>query len=347
MKVLITSERFPPDFAGGGEYVVLETARNLMRQGVDIQVLTAGDASIASYDGIPTVRLPIHRYRLNFAAPEIRAMASRVDLIHTFNYHACFSSLRAGRQLNKPVVCGILGLFQGAWREMRSRVAAEARIFWERFLLTRPFSRLIFLSEYSRQVGVSLGAEDRRSVVISPGIYVEQYHAAETKDDIVLFVGRVEARKGIADLLAVARMLPDLRFLVFGWGAEMSAVRAAAPANVDVQDFERGQKLRYVLSRARLFFFPTKAETFGISMVEAMASGCAIVSTVPLEFEGAHVESGDRDAMAAALRTLWCDPARSREMGRRNRQLAQPYSWDRSVSQTLAMYHEVLGEGCI
>ncbi len=43
MKVLLTHERFAPDFAGGGEYVVLETARHLRQRGVDVQILTMGD----------------------------------------------------------------------------------------------------------------------------------------------------------------------------------------------------------------------------------------------------------------------------------------------------------------
>src|SRR5580693_4467204 len=59
MKVLLTHHYFPPDFAGGGEYVVLETARGLLQRGVDVRVLTTGDPRITEYEGIPTVRLPI------------------------------------------------------------------------------------------------------------------------------------------------------------------------------------------------------------------------------------------------------------------------------------------------
>ncbi len=344
MKVLLTHELFAPDFAGGGEYVALETARNLMRYGVDVQVLTTGDPAITSYEGIPTIRLPIHRYRLNMAASRIAELASGADIIHTFNYHACFASLRAGRRVGKPVVCVILGLFQNAWKEMRPGLGGRGRIWWERFLVTRPFDRLIFISEYSRRNGIAMGAPRARSLVNCPGIYVDQYHAKAPKEDAVLFVGKLDVRKGILDVLSVARRLPTVLFRVFGWGPDESAIRAAAPGNVEFEGFERGEKLRDVLGRARIFIFPSKAETFGIALVEAMASGCAVISSVPLEFEGVHVTPGDIESMVTAVKALWEDKETSAAMGRRNRELSLAYTWDHHVATLLETYEKILSE---
>ena len=73
MKVLITHEKFMPDFAGGGEKLVYEMAKNLQRKGVDVKVLTTGNPKITEYDGIPTIRLPINRFLMNFAFPSIRS----------------------------------------------------------------------------------------------------------------------------------------------------------------------------------------------------------------------------------------------------------------------------------
>ena len=123
MKVLLTHERFPPDFAGGGEYVALRTAQHLMRRGVEVRVLTTGDPEVASYDGIETERLPVHPYRFNLAAGEIARRAGQVDLLQTFNYHAAFPSFRAGKRLGVPTVCTIFGLFGDEWWNMRGRLA--------------------------------------------------------------------------------------------------------------------------------------------------------------------------------------------------------------------------------
>ena len=119
MNVLLTHERFLPDFGGGGEQIVYETARHLLRRGVQVRVLTTGDPRTTAYGGVPTVRLPISRYRLNGAVRAIVDEARTADLIHTCTYHASLPSLLAGKWLGKPVLCQVLALFHEGWKEMR------------------------------------------------------------------------------------------------------------------------------------------------------------------------------------------------------------------------------------
>ena len=69
LRVLVTHERFPPDYGGGGEYVALRTAQGLIAAGVDVQVLTAGDPAITMHEGVPTTRLPTSRYGFNLRMP--------------------------------------------------------------------------------------------------------------------------------------------------------------------------------------------------------------------------------------------------------------------------------------
>lgn len=342
MKILLTHHYFPPDFAGGGEYVVLETARGLRRRGIDVTVLTTGDPAITEYEGVPTVRLPIHRYGLNLAYPKIVKMARDVDLIQTFNYHACLPSLAAGKQLGKPVVCYILGLYRRAWNQLRNPMIGPVWAFWEKYMLTRDFSRFVFASEFSRSEGMAIGVPAARSMVNCPGIELEAYAPARVKDDAVFFTGRLDNRRGVDHVLDTARALPHVRFRVMGWGPHAEAVRKAAPANVEFLKFERGEPLRREFASARIFFLPSRAETFGIALVEAMASGCAIVSSVPLGFEGVSVDAEDRGAMVRAVASLWEDRAETARMGCANRVLAQRYSWNRFTDSMLSMYSQVL-----
>src|SRR5262245_33708199 len=212
MKVLLTHHYFPPDFAGGGEYVVMETARGLLQHGVDVRVLTTGDPRITEYEGIPTVRLPIHRYAFNLAYRKILDMAGGVDLIQTFNYHACLPSLRAGKRLGKPVVCGILGLCREAWNKLRTPVLGPLWSAWEKYILTRNFSRVMFFSPSCCDLALSLGVPAWRSAVNCPGIDLAAYAPAPQKEDVVFFTGRLDGRRGVDNVLAVARALPDVRF---------------------------------------------------------------------------------------------------------------------------------------
>jgi glycosyltransferase involved in cell wall biosynthesis len=338
----MTHERFAPDFAGGGEYVVLEMARHLIRRGIDVRVLTMGDPRLTEYEGIPTQRLAGSRYSMNLRARQIAREAAHADLIQTFNYHACYPSFRAAQRLRKPAVCQYLAVFGHAWLEMKGGIAGRGYLAYERFLLRLPFQRSVYLSPYSLELARSLGARMDQARVIACGIELARCVPRWPKQKEVLFVGKFDVRKGVDDILAAARQLPDVSFRLFGWGDRESSLRAMAPANVTVEAFQRGDPLYERLARSNIFVFPSRAETFGVAIVEAMASGCGIVSSIPVGFEGVSVPAGDQAALVQAIRRLWDDPSLCETMGRQNVQKAQVFHWDRSIDATIALYEEVL-----
>lgn len=346
MRVLIVHELYPPDIAGGGEYIVQDVAQGLQRRGVDVRVLTTGHPQTTDAEVIPITRLGISRYRMNLAIARVIEAARDADVIHAFNYHACLPAFLAARALKKPVVCEVLGLFVDEWLGLKGRVRGRLYRAWERMLLRLPFDRLVFLSAYSADVAADLGVARARCVVNVPGIDHGDFYAAPVKDTDVLFLGKLSARKGVYDVLSVATLLPDLRFRIIGWGDEAEAIAHAAPANVTVEGgrepFDRGPFLFDALARAKIFLFPSRAETFGLVIAEAMASGCAVVSSVPLPFAGARVVAGDVRGIAAVVRALSEDPAGTAALGRDNIARAMAYSWDRHVETLLQTYRDVL-----
>ena len=345
MRVLLTHEVFAPDFAGGGEYILLETAHHLLRRGVELTVLTTGDPRVESYEGIRTVRLPIGKFRMNLAVPAIARLAADVDLIQTTTFHAAVPALLAGKIARKPVICQVLGLFQEAWKEMHPGLGATLRIHWERRIVRCRFAKLVFLSEYSRQMAICLGANPGDTVANCPGIASGLFQADRPKQCHVLFAGKLDIRKGINNVLEVARALPEIPFRVMGWGPDEDAVRRDAPPNVEFLGFLQGEALADAYARAAVCLLPSKAETFGLTVAEAMASGCAVVSSIPLPFEGEHIAPDDVPAMIKAVKELVNDPVRARELGQRNAILAQEYTWERHLDRLLAIYRAALGEG--
>jgi glycosyltransferase involved in cell wall biosynthesis len=348
--VLITHEVFPPDIRGGGEYVAMRVATGLRDRGIRTRVLTTGDPAVTSYEGVETERLPVGRYGFNLRVARIVAAARTFDLIQTFNYHACLPSLLAARYLGKPVVCEILGLFGPSWRDMRG--PATGRLFeaWERFIVSRPYDSTLFLSESSRREGIALGAAPPRCSVNTPGIDFDQLECSEVRQPFVLFAGRFDVRKGIHELLTVAAALPHVSFQAVGWGAGAGSLREANLPNlaVHVEDAKTGGANRYrkLLRNALVLLFPSHAETFGLVMAEAMASGCAIVSTVDtMPFAGTPFAPGDTGAMIAAIRQMWSDPEGTRELGIRNRSIAGTFTWDAHIDRLLHIYDSHLDPG--
>jgi glycosyltransferase involved in cell wall biosynthesis len=130
---------------------------------------------------------------------------------------------------------------------------------------------------------------------------------------------------------------------MLGWGPEEERLRATAPNNVEIISFERGKTLYDAFARARLFLFPSRAETFGLVLVEAMAAGCAIVSSIPLPYAGATVRPGDTAAFIAAAREIWSRPEAMREFGAENVRRAEFFNWRRAIDEQLDVYREVLG----
>lgn len=342
LRILLAHELFAPDFAGGGEYVVAETARHLQALGHAVTVVTTGDPAIASYGGIRTVRLPISRYRMNLAWRPVLELARDSDLVHAFTFHALRPAARAAAMLGKPVVAGVLALFGDVWLEMRGPVAGRMWRAAERHLLGLAFDARLHLSEFSLDLSRRIGVHRPGDEVIAPGIDHAGFRA-DAEKPYVLFTGKLDARKGVRVVLEVARRLPDVPFRVIGWGPDYDEVAAAAPRNLRVER-RTADRAQYVdaLAGARIFLFPTKAETFGLVLAEAMASACAIVSTSPLPFEGARIAQDDAEGAAAAVRALWSDPPACARHGTRNRELARQYDWPAHASRLEQVYRRVI-----
>ena len=156
-------------------------------------------------------------------------------------------------------------------------------------------------------------------------------------------MGKLELRKGVWDVLAVAKALPEIRFRIVGWGPEEQAMRRAASANVEFVGAVRDADLAREYARASVFFLPSRAEGSPVALLEAMASGCAVVCTLPFDFDGLKVEPGDVPGLIAAVRSLALDPARARSLGEQNVARALSHNWEDFAAILHGVYREVLG----
>ncbi|MDO5425963.1 MAG: glycosyltransferase [Eubacteriales bacterium] len=115
-------------------------------------------------------------------------------------------------------------------------------------------------------------------------------YADDTK--IVLCVGLPIERKGILDVITIARQLPQYQFFWCGHAAaallppHIRRAIAEAPGNLHFAGYLSREELRDAYGGCDLFFFPTKEETEGIVMLEALAMEIPVlVRDIPV-YEG-------------------------------------------------------------
>ena len=340
MKILMTHELFLPTCHGGGEIVVYEITKRLKESGVDIEVLTTGNPSIEEFKGIRTIRIPINRYLMNFAAPLIYNHAKDVDLIQTNNYNACYSSWLAGKWLNKPVVCLVHEVYNEKWFEMRDPIGGTLSRIVERLQIRHDFDKFLFLSEHMRHSAVRMGIPFEKTIVIKPGLEFKKFKMRK-KEPYVLFVGSLIKRKGLDYLFQAARKLDDIKFLIVGEGGERERLEKIAPDNTEFLGHVSEERLIELYSKALIFCLPSIGEGFGLVLLEAMASGCAIVSTIPLEYEGVRIRPKDGNGIKNAIEYLIKNPKVALRIGRKNRERAKGYSWDDFINKLIRVYEEL------
>ncbi|QOY96582.1 glycosyltransferase [Massilia sp. UMI-21] len=201
-----------------------------------------------------------------------------------------------------------------------------------------------------------------RIVVIPNSVPLPPAGADRAEPGRILFLGQVEARKGIYELVEALALLkerfPQARLAIGGQG-ELEEVRRRARAlgvldRVEELGWVTAQRKQDELARAAMFCLPSHAEGLPMALLEAMAAGKAVVSTgvggIPDALRdgdnGLMVEPGKVEALAAALGALMGDDRERRRLGARARAtIASEFESGVVIGQISAVYRELRRTG--
>ncbi len=170
---------------------------------------------------------------------------------------------------------------------------------------------------------------------------------------LVVFVGTLEPRKGVAPLVAafdeVARADPDAVLVLggqTGWGmaeTERALAQARHADRIVRTGYLPDPAVPALLRQASVVAYPALEEGFGLPALEALACGAPLVTTEGTAMaelaEGAAllVPPGDAGALAGALRTA-LDEGRATERRSRGIAVAGERTWEASVAQHVRAY---------
>jgi glycosyltransferase involved in cell wall biosynthesis len=179
---------------------------------------------------------------------------------------------------------------------------------------------------------------------------------------MVLFVGSIFNRRRLPDLIRaftyVARERPDARLEILGddrtYPSENLASIVASEGlqdRVTIRAYVSDEVLVDLYRRASAFAFLSEYEGFGLTPLEALASGVPVVMLdTPVARETCHdaalyVSRGDLTGTAAALRALMFDDDVRSRMLARAAEIAARYSWDEAARETLAAIESAADSG--
>ncbi len=194
-----------------------------------------------------------------------------------------------------------------------------------------------------------------RTAVIEPCLDAEYLSRpySPSKQHRIAYMGSWIPRKGITRFTEVmTRVLqanPEVHCDIFGTGGKRDAVLSGfAPAlhqRITVHGRIAASEVAEKLAQAKVFFFPTQYEGFGMALAEAMACGCAAVTT-PTGF-GAELRHNDNALVcdfndlagmeAAILQLLRNEDLRAR-IARAGWERVRALDWETNVRQLESVY---------
>ncbi len=118
----------------------------------------------------------------------------------------------------------------------------------------------------------------REAKVIYPPVDVHFFQEGSIpREDFYLALGRMVPYKRMDLIVEAFTAMSDKKLLVIGSGPDLQKVKSKAKGQVEFLGFQSIERVRDYLQRARAFIFMAE-EDFGISMVEAQASGTPVIA---------------------------------------------------------------------
>lgn len=355
---------------GGGTVGCLQIAHHLQKLGVEVILIPIARGPAAVEEQLPTCIIPVQPSRFHYlldglsVAKAVRSVTAKrqVDAVLSWGHDAAFLP-----RLNSNIVFGMIAAHSSysIWMNRQTELKSVKR-FADEWFRSRPLklADITFaLSNFTRAELISLfDLEPERVIVAYWGVdemFAQVQRSCAGEVSRLIFYGSLAPLKGIFDLIeALARVTAqgqrNWTLKIASWDNEEQVKYTAHKHGIGDRVILLGrldhQALVRELEWAHLAVLPSRAESFGLAIAEAQASGLAVVSyeagAVPEVVEknvtGWLVPPRQINQLAEAVVEAIQDPRKTFRMGLAGRErVTRLFSWDTTALTILQGIEEV------
>jgi glycosyltransferase involved in cell wall biosynthesis len=371
MRILMLNLEYPP-LGGGAAPVTRGLARALVARGHQVDVVTMGFRGLpaeASDDGVRLFRVPCLRSRLELshvhelASYAWSGLAQVKRLIQRVDYDLCHCHfilptgiipyLLRNSPRFPPYVITSHGSDVPGFNPDRFTVLHRLTPPLLRRILRNAAGLIVPSAALERLITGQFVGDIPPLSRIANGIDPADFGACR-KEARVMVATRLFERKGVQHVIEALAAIPDHghELEVAGDGPQRDdlrrlAHRLAVPARF--HGWLAREPLCRLYERSRIFVLASSSDNFPVSLLEAMAARCAIITTRAggcpevVGDAGIVVEPGDPAGLQQALTRLIQEPTYASELGERaSRRVAEQFGWAAIASRHETAYESAL-----
>lgn len=375
LRLAVVTETYPPEI-NGVALTLHRVVEGLRERGHTVQLVRPRQPSDGTAPGAAVGMdvlmrgMAIPRYpHLQLGLPSRKQLESlwsikRPDLVHIATEGPLgWSALRVARKLRIPVTSDFRTNFHAysghygmGW--LSKPIMAYLKRFHNQTLTTmvptQSLADRLAKAGFERLQVVARGVDAQ---LFNPGLRSEglrQLWGASPDTTVLLCVGRLAREKNLPLLVqayAQARLLnPGLKLVLVGDGPARPELQALAPDAVFTGQLSRAELARAYAS-ADIFGFPSRTETFGNVVLEAMASGLAVVAfdyaaaadTIAHGHDGLLAPFGNDAAFVHHVANLARQPDTVQRLRTAARSAALRADWSSIIGQIEVIMHAAAG----
>lgn len=373
MRIALFTETFLPK-VDGIVTRLKHTVEQLQRLGDDVMVFCP-DGGLTEYQGaqimgVPGFPLPLYpELKLAVPRPAIReALGSfQPDLIHVVNpAFLGVSGIYYAKSLGIPLVASYhthlpkylehygLGMLEGLLWEILKAMHNQAVM--NLATSTAMQSELTLhgienVEVWQRGVDTDLFRPELKSAAM-------RHRLSQGYPDapLLLYIGRLSAEKEIDRIKPVLEAIPGARLALVGDGPHREELEAHfADTPTHFVGYLAGEDLASAYASADAFVFPSRTETLGLVLLEAMAAGCPVVAAnsggipdiVTNGVNGFMFDPMDDQGAIAATQQLLASRDQRDLMRQNARAEAEKWGWNGATRQLQQFYRSVLAQGSL